>query len=66
MPDIVTTFEDRAGGRIARVVIDNRAKLNVLNSALSAALEAAFRRLAADDMLRAVVLAGVVMVTLFG
>ncbi|MCC6718834.1 MAG: enoyl-CoA hydratase/isomerase family protein [Acetobacteraceae bacterium] len=58
MPDIVTTFEDRAGGRIARVVIDNRAKLNVLNSALSAALEAAFRRLAADDTLRAVVLAG--------
>ena len=58
MPQIVTTLEERPGGRVARVVVDNQAKLNVLDSALSAALEAAFRGLAADDGLRAVVLAG--------
>ena len=46
MAQIVTTFEERAGGRVARVVVDNAAKLNVLNSALSAELEAAFRGLA--------------------
>jgi len=58
MAQIVTTFEERAEGRVARVVVDNQAKLNVLNSALSAELEAAFRALAADASLRAVVLAG--------
>lgn len=58
MPRIVTRFEDRAEGRVAWVVVDNQAKLNVLNSALSAELEAAFRGLAGDDTLRAVVLAG--------
>ena len=58
MPEIVTTFQDRPDGRIARVVIDNQAKLNVLNSTLAAALEAAFRRLAEDPSLRAVILAG--------
>lgn len=58
MPHIVTTLEDRAEGRVARVVVDNAAKLNVLNTALSTELEATFRRLAADDSLRAVILAG--------
>jgi len=58
MAQIVTTFEERAEGRVAHVVVDNQAKLNVLNSALSAELEAAFRALAADASLRAVVLAG--------
>ncbi len=58
MARIVTTLEDRAAGRVARVVVDNAAKLNVLNTALSAELEAAFRRLAGDDALRAVVLTG--------
>lgn len=58
MPEIVTTFQDRPDGRIARVVIDNQAKLNVLNSTLAAALEAAFRHLAEDPSLRAVILAG--------
>ena len=58
MPEIVTIIQDRPDGRIARVVIDNQAKLNVLNSALAAELEAAFRRLAEDPSLRAVILAG--------
>lgn len=58
MARIVTSVEDRPAGRVARVVVENEAKLNVLNSALSAGLEAAFRDLARDDGLRAVVLAG--------
>lgn len=58
MAGIVTRFEDRAEGRVATVVIDNAAKLNVLNSALSAELEAAFRGLAGEAGLRAVVLTG--------
>ncbi len=58
MARIVTNFEERAEGRVARVVVDNQAKLNVLNSALAAELEAAFRTLADDTSLRAVVLAG--------
>ena len=58
MAQIVTTFEERAEGRVARVVIDNAVKLNVLNSALSAELEAAFRGLVGVEGLRAVVLAG--------
>ena len=58
MPRIVTTLQDRPDGRIATVEIDNQAKLNVLNSALAADLEAAFRTLAADPALRAVVLSG--------
>ena len=58
MAQIVTTFEERAEGRVARVVIDNAVKLNVLNSALSAELEAVFRGLAGAPGLRAVVLAG--------
>jgi len=58
MARIVTTLEDRAAGRVARVVVDNAAKLNVLNTALSAELEAAFRGLAGDSGLRAVVLTG--------
>jgi len=58
MARIVTTFEERPEGRIAFVVVDNAAKLNVLNSALSAELEAAFRGLATTPGLRVVVLAG--------
>ena len=58
MAEITTTLQDRPGGRIARVVIDNQAKLNVLNSALAADLETAFRDLASDTSLRAVILAG--------
>ena len=40
MAQIVTSFEERPEGLVARVVIDNAAKLNVLNSALSAFLQA--------------------------
>jgi len=58
MAEIVTTLEQREEGIVARVVVDNQAKLNVLNSVLSAALEAAFRGLAGQAGLRAVVLAG--------
>ena len=58
MAQIVTSFEERPEGLVARVVIDNAAKLNVLNSALSAELEAAFRALAGKAGLRAAVLAG--------
>jgi enoyl-CoA hydratase/carnithine racemase len=58
MARIVTVVEERPQGRVARVVVDNAAKLNVLNSALSAELEAAFRALAQDDGLRAAVLTG--------
>jgi len=58
MAGIVTTLQDRSAGRVAVVVVDNQAKLNVLNSALSAELEAVFRGLAADEHLRAVVLRG--------
>lgn len=58
MPEIVTRCEDRAEGRVAWVVVDNAAKLNVLNSELSRGLVDAFTALAADPALRAVVLMG--------
>ena len=58
MAQIVTTFEERAKGRVAHVVVDNQAKLNVLNSALSAELEAAFRAAAADPEVRCVIVTG--------
>ena len=58
MAEIVTTLEQRADGLVARVAVDNQAKLNVLDSALSAALEAALRGLAGQAGLRAVVLSG--------
>ncbi len=48
----------RAGGLVAWVTIDNRAKLNVLGSTLTGALRAAFEALAAEPDLRAVVLTG--------
>lgn len=52
------SLEERGGGRIARVSVDNRTKLNCLSSALILDLAAAFRKLADDDTLRAVVLTG--------
>ena len=51
-------LEERGGGRIAHVTLDNRRKLNCLSSALILDLVAAFRRLAGDEALRAVVLTG--------
>ncbi len=58
MTGIRTTIEERAGGRVARVVIDNERKLNVLNSALMEQFIAAFETLARNETLRAVVLTG--------
>jgi len=43
---------------VARVTVDRPAKLNVLDSATAASLAAAFRALAGDERLRAVVLTG--------
>lgn len=51
-------FEDRAGGRVARLTLDNAARLNTLNSALMERFVAAVDGLAADATLRAVVLSG--------
>ena len=48
----------RAGGSVAWVTVDNRAKLNVLGSPLIGELRAAFEALAAEPDLRAVVLTG--------
>jgi enoyl-CoA hydratase/carnithine racemase len=46
------------GARVARVVIDNQAKLNILDSRLCAALRDALTTLAGEPELRAVVLTG--------
>ncbi len=48
----------RAGGLVVRITLDNRAKLNVLDSRLIGELRAAFEALAAESRLRAVVLSG--------
>jgi enoyl-CoA hydratase/carnithine racemase len=55
---IETAIEERPAGRVARVTVCNPRKLNVLNSPLMQGLIDAFIALAADDALRAVVLAG--------
>jgi enoyl-CoA hydratase/carnithine racemase len=55
---IVTALEERAGGRVARVTLDNPAKLNCLDAAAILALTEALQALAADELLRAVVLTG--------
>ena len=51
-------LEERPGGLIARVTIDNQAKLNTLNSGLMRRFVEALRTLAANAQLRAVVLTG--------
>jgi enoyl-CoA hydratase len=51
-------LEERAGGLVARVIIDNQAKLNTLSSSLMNRLAEALRGLAANEQLRAVVLTG--------
>lgn len=58
MTGVRTTIDERAGGSVARVVIDNERKLNVLNSALIEQFVAAFEALEGDETLRAVVLTG--------
>lgn len=54
----VETRDGPAGGRIARLVIDNPARLNCLNTAVLTALADKARALADDDDLRVVVLTG--------
>jgi enoyl-CoA hydratase len=51
-------IEPRAAGFVARVTVDNAAKLNILGAALMAELLAALRALGAREDLRAVVLTG--------
>jgi enoyl-CoA hydratase/carnithine racemase len=46
------------GGRLARLTIDNRAKLNTLNRALMGEIVAAMEKLAADPELRLAIVAG--------
>ncbi len=58
VPSVRVTVDERSGGRIARVVIDNERKLNTLNSALMEQLAAELEALASLDGLRAAVLAG--------
>ncbi len=55
---VETHITELAEGRIAGVTIDNRKRLNCLNSELIGQLEAAFTNLAADEELRVVVLTG--------
>lgn len=49
-------IEERAAGRLARVVIDRRARANALDSATLAALADRFEELAADPALRLAIL----------
>ncbi len=58
VPGVHVAVDDRSGGRIARVVIDNERKLNTLNSGLMERLAAELEALALLDGLQAVVLAG--------
>lgn len=56
---IDVTIEERPhAGRIAVVTVDNRKRLNCLNTAQVVALRQAFEKLSADPVLRAVVLTG--------
>ena len=55
---IQTVQQERAGGRVALVVIANPAKLNALGAAAMLELTAAMHGLNADPQLRAVVLTG--------
>ena len=55
---ISVRLEDRPGGRLAYVAVDNQAKLNSLSSEVMAQFVEALRHLSADPGLRAVVLSG--------
>ena len=57
-PSIHARIEDRAAGRVARLSVDNRSKLNVVGSDLIAQVNQALDRLKTDDALRALVLSG--------
>jgi len=58
MAEVAVRIQAREGGAIARVTIDNRAKLNALSTTQIVALRQAFEQLSADRSLRAVVLTG--------
>ena len=51
-------INERSGGRVARVVIDNQRRLNCLSTPLILELSGAFEKLSDDRTLRAVVLTG--------
>jgi enoyl-CoA hydratase/carnithine racemase len=57
-PAVHVKLEDRSGGRIARVTVDNARKLNCLSTPLIVDLTRAFAELGEDKSLRAVVLTG--------
>src|SRR5689334_5945952 len=56
--DVNVKVEERRIGRIARVTVDNAAKLNCLSTPLIVQMTSAFSKLSADAALRAVVLTG--------
>jgi len=60
MADAAVSVEinERSHGRVARVTIDNKRRLNCLSTPLILELSSAFSRLAGDKSLRAVVLTG--------
>ncbi len=57
-PTVRVHVTESHGGTIARVVVDNAAKLNCLSTPLIVQLTATFTKLAAEKQLRAVVLTG--------
>jgi enoyl-CoA hydratase/carnithine racemase len=57
-PGIRQSMDEREGGRVARLIVDNQGKLNILDRALSAELRDRVRALGQDESLRAVVLTG--------
>jgi enoyl-CoA hydratase/carnithine racemase len=57
-PAVHMRREDRPGGAVAFVTLDNAAKLNVLNTPLMESFIAAMARLSGQDDLRAVVVTG--------
>jgi enoyl-CoA hydratase len=57
-PPVLLHLDERAGGIVAYVTVDNPRKLNTLNSRTMEALIGTLDRLGADERLRAVVLSG--------
>jgi enoyl-CoA hydratase/carnithine racemase len=55
---VTLAFEARAGGRVARLTINNPAKLNILKPAMLEAIVDAMRNAQADPEVRAVVVTG--------
>ncbi|MDH3701389.1 MAG: enoyl-CoA hydratase-related protein [Alphaproteobacteria bacterium] len=57
-PCVTTTFEERGGGRVARVTLQNARRANCLSRALIIEIGDAFRALAPLEDLRAAILTG--------